>query len=127
MAGLRLTKDNCEDIGFVKSCLFAGIVSFDEFKQWLFWAVENEEEVPNYFWDLIELKEKVDFKPLKIMGFTPYWLHSSDEGDALDGLGFKRNPDFTSDAISRTDALRKLAKNPHIEKRFRETFPFIEF
>lgn len=127
MAGLHLTKNNCDDIGFAKSCLLAGVISFDEFKKWLFWVVENEEEVPNYFWDLIDLKEKDEFNPLRIMGFNPYWSHSDDEDDALDGIGYKRKPDFTSDATSRTDALRKLANNPHIEKRFRETFPFIEF
>lgn len=127
MVGLRLTKDNCEDIGFVRVCLLAGVVSFDEFKQWLFWVVENEEEVPSYFWDLIDLKEKFEFKPLKVMGFNPYWLHNDDEDDALDGIGYKRRPDFRSDVTSRIDALQKLASNPHIEERFKTTFPFIDF
>ena len=126
MAGFRLTKDNCEDIGFAKSCLLAGVVTFDEFKQWLFWVVENESEVPAYFWDIIDLQESYEFKPLRIMGFNPYWLHNDDEDAALDGIGFKRWSNFASDSISRTEALQKLAKNPHIEERFRAAFPFIE-
>ncbi len=126
MASVRLTKDDCEDIGFAKSCLTAGILSFDEFKQWLFLVIENEDDVPNYVWDIIDLKEKFDFVPLRIMGFNPYWKHTNDEDDALDGIGYKRRSDFNSDAVSRSDALQKLADNSHIEDRFKTTFPFIE-
>ena len=127
MTGVRLTKDDCEDIGFAASCLTAGILSFDEFKQWLFWVIENEDDVPNYVWDIIDLKEKLDFVPLRIMGFNPYWEHTDDEDDALDGIGYTRRSDFNSDAVSRSDALQKLADNSHVEDRFKATFPFIEF
>ena len=126
MGRFRLTKNDCEDIGFAQSCLTAGIISFDELKQWLFWVIETEDDVPNYIWDIIDLKEKFDFVPLRIMGFNPYWEHTDDEDDALDGIGYKRSLDFNSDAVSRSDALQKLIANPHIEERFRKTFPFID-
>lgn len=127
MAAFRLTKGNCEDIGFARSCLVAGIVNFAEFKTWLFWIVENDDDVPAYIWDLIDLKEAFEFKPLRIMGFNPYWSHRDDEDAALDGIGYRRWPDFKSDSTSRPDALQKLSNNPHIEARFKATFPFIEF
>lgn len=62
--------------------------------------------------------------PLRIMGFNPYWKHTEDEDDALGRIGYKRSFDFKSDAVSRSVALQKLASNPHIESRFRWTFPF---
>ncbi|MDO5658438.1 MAG: hypothetical protein Q4G36_08970 [Paracoccus sp. (in: a-proteobacteria)] len=49
MGRFRLTKSDSEDIGFVQSCLTAGIISFDEFKKWIFWVVETEDDVPSYF------------------------------------------------------------------------------
>ena len=126
MAGLRLLKNDSEDIGFVDACLIAGVITFEEFKCWLFWVVEIEVDAPNYVWDLMDLKEKFDYKPLQIMGFNPVWTHSRDEDDALDGIGYTRYADFISDATSRNLALEKLADNPHIIERFRKTFPFIE-
>lgn len=126
MERFRLTKNDCEDIGFAQSCLTSGIISFDEFKEWLFLIVEAKHDVPNYIFEIIDLKEKFDFVPLRIMKFNPYWEHTGDEDDALDGIGYKRRLDFHSDAVSRSDALQKLIDNPHIEERFRNTFPFID-
>lgn len=126
MPNLRLTKDDCDDIGFARACLTAGIISFDEFKQWLYLVVEQEDSVPNYIWDLIDLKEEFDFKPLKIMGFNPYWVHTDVEDDALEGIGYKRRQDFVSDAVSRPTALRILEENRHIAERFQQMFPFTE-
>lgn len=83
--------------------------------------------MPNYFWDIIDLKEKFDFSPLRIMGCQPSWKHKDEEDVALDGIGSKRRLDFNSDAVSRSDAILKLIANPHIEERFRQTFPLIVF
>lgn len=127
MAEWRLTKNNCEDIAFAISCLAAGVISFDEFKQWLYLVVETTGDVPHFIWDITELNDRYDFIPLKIMGFTPHWVHTNDEDDAVDGIGYKRWSSFASDASSRRDALEKLSTNPHIEERFRNTFPFIQF
>ena len=122
----RLEKNDCDDIGFVKACLVAGVIDFDEFKKWIYYVIENQEEVPSYFWDICDIRDKFDFKPIAVMGFNPYWKHSQEEGEALDGIGYKRFADFRSDASSKQDALRALVKNPHIEIRFNNTFPFIE-
>lgn len=60
------------------------------------------------------------------MGFTPYWDLKHEEVKALAGIGYKRFPGFCSDFVGREAALRALEKNPHIERIFRETFPFID-
>ena len=64
---------------FSQSCLTADVICFDEFKQWLFWGIETEDDVPKTVWDMIDLQEKLDFVPLKQMGFNPYWVHTNDE------------------------------------------------
>lgn len=122
----RMTKDNCDDIGFAYACLVSGVISFEEFKTWLYLVVEQDGDVPNYVWDAIDLTQKFDFLPLKIMGFTPHWDHSLDEADALLGIGYRRGDDFTCDAMGQDAALKILRDNPQIEDRFRTTFPFID-
>ncbi|WP_421710315.1 hypothetical protein [Algihabitans sp.] len=123
---LRLEKNDCDDIGFVKACLVAGVIDFEEFKKWIYHVIENQNEVPSYFWDILDLKNKFDFKPISIMGFIPYWEHDEGEGNALDGIGYRRKTDFSSDVVSREQATKSLEKNMHIEQRFRDTFPFID-
>ena len=126
----KLEKNNSDDIGFASTCLIADILSFEEFKQWLYYVIEHADDVPTYFFDILDIKEKFDFtlKRHEVIGFTPSWQGSSDkEEDALDGIGYKRNSDFSSDASSKEAALKALSENPHIEQRFRDTFPFIEW
>lgn len=124
---LRLDKNDCDDIGFAKACLVAGVLEFSEFKKWIYYVIENQDEVPAYFWDVLEVESKFDFKPLLVMGFNPYWHHTASENNALDGIGYRRWDDFVSDAVPREMALRELNKNPHIEQRFREMFPFVNW
>jgi len=124
---LRLEKNDCDDIGFARACLISGVVDFDEFKQWIYHVVEIQDEVPSYFWDILDIEDKFDFKPLSIMGFNPYWQHTGTEEYALDGIAYKRRKDHVSDAVSSKAALNALVENPHIEKRFREMFPFIKW
>lgn len=124
---LRLEKNDCDDIGFAKACLVAGALDFKEFKQWILYVIESQEEVPLYFWEILDLESKFDFKPLSVMGFNPYWEHTEQENNALDGIGYRRRLDFVSDVVSRSSALKALEENPHIEQRFKEMFPFIEW
>ncbi len=126
MPNWRLTKQDSDDIGFVYSCLVSGAISFEEFKSWLYLVIEQEDEVPSYVWDAIDLNQKFDFVPLKVMGFTPGWKRSDDENDAINGISYRRRKDYTSDAVASDDALKKLRENPHIEDRFKKTFPFID-
>ncbi|MCB5200599.1 hypothetical protein LGQ03_15260 [Loktanella sp. TSTF-M6] len=122
---LRLTKDDGEDIGFVKSCFFMGIIDFNELQRWLHHVVETQDDLPDYIWSMLDMKDKFDFKPLKVLGFTPYWDHSREEEQALAGIGYLRSSTFTSDLASKTDAIKLLDDNPHIHERFQHTFPFL--
>src|SRR5690606_32310383 len=102
---LRLEKNDCDDIGFAKACLFAGVLNFAEFKKWLYHVIENQDQVPSYFWDILDIESKYDFKPLSVMGFNPYWNHTKDESNALEGIGYMRMADFVSDVVDREDAI----------------------
>ncbi|KPQ22191.1 MULTISPECIES: hypothetical protein [unclassified Halomonas] len=123
----RLEKNDSDDIGFAKASLVSGVLKFSEFKQWLYYVIEHQDQVPAYFWDILDIENKFDFKPFSVMGFNPSWEHTESESDALDGIGYRRWNDFLSDAVPREVALQELDRNPHVEKRFRETFPFIDW
>ena len=127
-SGWRLEKNNHEDIGFAKACLYSGIITFDEFLQWIYHiiATSDEQKIPVYIWKILEVKTRYDFKPLQIMGFTPSWKKNEDEDKALAGIAYKRWENFRSDFVPRDSALQKLKENQHIEERFQYTFPFIE-
>ena len=123
----RLDKENSDDIGFVYTCLISGVVSLLECKDWIYHVIEIENDVPNYMFDILDIEHKSDFIPLRIIGFTPSWNKTDAEDYALEGIGYKRQGDFVSDAVSRAKAIKSLKDNPHIEERFREMFPFIEW
>lgn len=131
MAKFALTRNNPGDLGFALSSLIFSAVTFTEFKQWIYHVIEHEDvdEIPSYFFEVLDIKEKFDFtlKSRQIIGFHPSWDGGDEEDDALCGICYKRFPDYRSDAASREDALAALARNPHIEERFRKTFPFIDF
>jgi hypothetical protein len=125
----RLTKTDSEDIGFASTCLVAGAITFSEFKGWLYFVIQHTDDVPNYFFDILDIQEKFDYtlKRHSIVGFTLGWECTRQEENALDGIAYKRNSNHDSDSVSRNDALIALKENPHIEKRFRDLFPFIRW
>ena len=123
----QLTKDDSADIAFATSSLIIGAITFEEFKEWLYFVIEHSDEVPSYFFDILNAREKFNFtlKVADYLGFWAAWDASDSELDALRGIGFYRFPEFHSDVVQRDQALKALAQNPHVEKRFREMFPFI--
>lgn len=121
-----IEKNDCDDLGFAKYCFISGVISFNEFKEWLYYVVEIQNDVPPYIWDLIDVPNKLAFNPVEIIGFNPYWKHSQEEDYALIGIGYKQNDDFENDYVDRANALNALSNNNHIESRFFETFPFLK-
>lgn len=123
----HLTKNDNADISFASTALIAGVISFDEFKEWLYLVIQNDDSCPSYVFDIIDLESKFDYtlKMGEILGFIPSWELNDDEEKALDGIGYKRFSDFSSDLAPRQVALAALERNPQVEARFRETFPFI--
>ncbi len=125
-ATLRLEKDNSGDIGFVLECRFAGVISFQELKDWLYHVIEHRDGVPTYFWDILDLDNEFDFKAGRILGFQPTSNVSEREAKAICGIAYRRFADHESDFVGRATALQCLRENPHIENRFVEMFPFVD-
>ncbi len=125
----HLTKGDSEDIAFATTSLTLRILTFSEFKDWLYFVIERSDEVPNFFFDILDLEKSFDYT-LKVadhLGFWAAWDVSDGELEALRGIGFKRFSNFHSDASNRKSALAALEANPRVEEKFREMFPFIEF
>jgi hypothetical protein len=123
-----MEKGDSADIGFATTCLIASVISFDEFKEWLYLVIEKSDEVPSYVFDLLDVEEKFSYtlKTRDFMGFHPSWDCTVEEEMALDGIGFKRFENFRSDASMRADAAEALEKHSYIEEKFRNFFPFID-
>ena len=132
-ANLRLTKNDSADIAFVENCLMSGAISQDELRQWLYHVIESIDDIPTYVFDLLDtedLREMFRGANGPIGFFTSSDL-SDAESDAVTGIAYKRGhcdrPLRYDVYIERDAAFEALARNLHIEKRFRETFPFIAF
>jgi len=125
----RVSRDDCEDLGFATECLVSGVLSFDEFKNWLYEQIKVTDDFPVNLYDVLDIDNKFDYilNSHELIGFTPYWEKNSKEELALDGIGYKRQFDFSSDLSTKEKALQALLENPQIETRFRSTFPFIQF
>lgn len=125
----RISKENSEDIDFAGTCVISSIITFEEFKKWLYLIIEQSDQIPEYVYDVLDLNRKFDFtlRSYQILGFDIGYEGTISEENALYGIGYRRNPNYRSDAVSREEALKALVENPHIEKRFREMFPFIDW
>ena len=129
----RLTKNDGEDIGFADACLIFDAVSWDEFREWLYFLIGELDEVPTYFFDLLDMKDRTEClcHSHESMGFSGGTNLTKGEFSALTGIAYKRGfydtPIDYDPVITRRGAMKALARSPHIEERFRETFPFIDY
>ena len=123
---MRLTKNDSDDIGFAVTCLFSGVLTWAEFQNWIHHVIETVDDPPHYVFDLLDIGEKHDFKPLQLMGWWPSWGASDQEHNALSGVGYPRFSEYSSDSIGRAGAERALDKHPEVLEQFRAAFPFIE-
>lgn len=130
---LRLTKNDSADIAFTEACLMSGAVTQDEFRVWLYHVIENHDDIPTYIFDLIDLEDMREIfrggnGPI---GFYPISDFNDEESNAITGIAYKRgyyDRELDYDVyIDRSEALEALDKNPQIERRFREMFPFIDW
>ena len=91
------------------------------------------DKLPTYIFDIMELEDLREiFKGANgPIGFDAFSDLSDIEENAIDGIAYKRgfydHPLNYDIHISREDALKALTASPHIEDRFRETFPFIDY
>jgi hypothetical protein len=120
-----MSKNDSSDIGFALACLIGGAIHFREFKEWLYFVIEHSDEPPNYVFDMLDVEFLVDFKPYRIMGFTPSGMLTTDEADAISGFRFLRGISDFEDRISRDDAIAKLRLLPDFDRRVKSFFPFL--
>lgn len=123
-----LTREDHDIIGFVVDALFDHAIDVNELKEWAINVVTNNnvDELPMYIIDLMDY-EGYAKDICKVIGFLPGWKHSKKQSIALYGIAVKRGHRLTDYDISDEEALKALQQHPEIEKRFRETFPFIDF
>lgn len=123
-----ITRDDSETIGFVMTSLFCSAINLAELHEWCFLVIGANDiaEIPSYIFDLSEY-EGVLAKIFKIIGFVPSWTHTDDDEAALCGIAMKRGIERYEWPFSQDYALTKLKDNSDMERRFRETFPFVDF
>lgn len=123
----RLTKEDSYDIGFVKSSLIIGAITRDEFQEWLYKTIKENDvnELPSYIFNLIDFNDFL-FKIVDIIGFSPNPGLTDYEYDAIYGIAIKRFGNLFDMPISKKAALKALDQHPSILKCFKETFPFIK-
>jgi hypothetical protein len=123
-----LNRENSETIGFVIAAVFCAAISKEELRGWAVSVIGANEvdAVPQYVFELADFNERLP-QLFKIVGFVPHWTHTEDENLALHGIAFKRKREVYNPPVPAEVALAKLQQNPHVETRFRKTFPFIDF
>jgi len=129
MKKFHLVKGDSSDLGFATTCLVGGVITFSEFKDWLYYVIANSDDLPNYIFEIIELEGKFAYtlNARKIVGFDPAWDARGEELLALDGIGYTRFEKFKTDASNREQAINSLSENKHVEALFKEVFPFIKW
>ena len=119
-------KENSEDLGFALACLDYQAITIEELKKWLDIVLMDTptEELPNYFFDLIDGDV---FDIFKNMNYVPHSSLSRYEKYALEGIAYIRKVRSLSDMLAKEEtALKSLQNNPQILERFKKFFPFVE-
>ncbi|MCK3655910.1 hypothetical protein A4G19_09095 [Pasteurellaceae bacterium Macca] len=122
----KLVLNNSEDIGFATDCLLMGLISLNEFKEWVCKIINkyNIEDVPEYLYDLADYNEDV-VGVYNIIGFSPNSNLKEEDEHALYGIAVKRFGVVFDMPISSKKALVALKKNPQVLVRFKREFSFI--
>lgn len=113
-------------MGFVHACIVPGIITLDEMKDWIYHVIEFYDDIPSYFFRILDLEHRFDYNSFEIMGFVPHWEFDESDYDALTGIGFRRSTLVSDDQFTREEALKALERKPYIEKKFYEMFPFLK-
>tara|TARA_R110002095_G_C4205578_1_gene235524 strand:+ start:524 stop:907 length:384 start_codon:yes stop_codon:yes gene_type:complete len=114
-------------IGFVCKSQALCAITMDEAHQWIYSLIKDYDDLPPYMYCLLDAKDSIEFRG--IIGFPVFARTNEKDMNALIGISYKRGLSIEDGDwnISRKKALKALAESPQLEKRFRETFPFIEW
>ena len=122
----KIHKENSRDLGFALTCLAYQAITIEELKKWLDIVLMDTptEELPNYFFDLIDGDV---FDIFKNMSYVPHDNLSRYEEYAVEGIAYIRKVRPLTDMLAKEEtALKALQNNPHILERFKKFFPFVE-
>ncbi|RDE94471.1 hypothetical protein DPW03_10910 [Aggregatibacter aphrophilus] len=123
----KLTKEDNSDIDFAITCLFYQAITLNEFKEWLYNIIKdnNVDDLPMYIWDLVDFNNELE-KIFDVIEFVPSSSLTIGEKNALYTIALKRSNKVIDMPISLINAKRAFELNPHILKHFKETFSFIK-
>ena len=121
-----LTHKDSQDIGFALACLACRAIHFREFKEWIYHVIEHDDDPPGYLFDMLDIKQLVDFKPVQIMGWHSSTTISDEEAEVLTGISVRRGITSFEDTISREDAIAKRRTNAAFVEQVKQFFPFLE-
>ena len=134
MAGpfkIGVEDDTGADLGFVLSCLALGMITMEEFHQWIHHVIDQTPggDVPPHLVALLALKKPASvFKPNEmVMRRIPHDPFITDARfDAMLGLQFFLRRDKTQAVdITQGEAEAALRRNPEVADRFFALFPFL--
>ena len=120
----KIHKENSEDLGFAISCFFKRAITSDEFKKWLDIVLMDTptEELPNYFFDLIDGDV---FDIFKNMSYVPHDNLSRYEEYAVEGIAYIRKVRPLIDyGGQRRNSIKILAKQSPNIGTFQEVLSF---
>ncbi len=121
-----LTKNHNDLISFVCDARVFQAVTYNEFRQFLYLLIAHNEDLPTYIFDLLDLEDQYSGSIIKTIPF--HCSMKASDGYAIKGIAYKRGlTEEEPGTLSRKAALKALEQNPHIEDRFREVFPFIDY
>ncbi|WP_107996117.1 hypothetical protein [Neisseria cinerea] len=123
----KISKENCEDLGFAIICIFYDALHISEFKLWLDIVVRDApiDTIPLYIFDLIDFDKSIG-EIYDVIGVVNYGYISNDQKNALTGIAFLRGIDVYDPPVSKEKALKALEKHPEIYHKFKRFFPFVE-
>lgn len=134
MAGqlrIGVEDDTGADLGFVLSCLALGMITMEEFHQWIHMVIDNipGNDVPPHLIALLAVKNRANvFRPNEaVMRRIPHDPFITDDRfDAMLGLQFFMRRDKTqANDITQAEAEEALRANPEVADRFFALFPFL--
>lgn len=134
MAGpfkIGVEDDTGADLGFVLSCLALGMITMDEFHQWIHHVIDQTPggDVPPHLVALLAVKNRTNvFRPNQaVMRRIPHDPFITDDRfDAMLGLQFFLRVDRTqANDITQAEAEAALRRNPEVADRFFALFPFL--
>jgi hypothetical protein len=123
---LGLVNGDSSLIGFVVRCLFNSAIEDKDIRDWSMHMIEKYDDLPLYMYDLPDYK-KGDYNLPELIGFATSWKFSEKDSEALYGIAYKRGFEPYDCSLTKEEAIKRLEECPHIEKKFRDTFPFIDF